>query len=131
MNINKVILMGRITADPELRMSTSNVPVMGFTIAVNKPKKKDGTQEANFIDCVAFNKTAEFINKYFKKGSLIIVFGQINTGTYEKDGKKFKSTKIIVDEVQFGESKKETASPDIPAADFFSDIRDMDEDLPF
>lgn len=132
MNINKVILMGRLTADPELQMSTTNIPVLSFTVAVNKPKKKDGTQEANFIDCVAFRKTAEFIGKYFKKGSAIIIFGQINVSTYEKEEKKYKSTKIIVDEVQFGESKKEKSeSLDVPASDFFDDIRDLDEDLPF
>lgn len=132
MNINKVILMGRLTADPELQMSTTNIPVLSFTVAVNKPKKKDGTQEANFIDCVAFRKTAEFISKYFKKGSAIIIFGQINVSTYEKEEKKYKSTKIVVDEVQFGESKKEKSeSLDVPASDFFDDIRDLDEDLPF
>lgn len=132
MNINKVILMGRLTADPELQMSTTNIPVLSFTVAVNKPKKKDGTQEANFIDCVAFRKTAEFISKYFKKGSAIIIFGQINVSTYEKEEKKYKSTKIVVDEVQFGESKKEKSeSFNVPASDFFDDIRDIDEDLPF
>ena len=86
MNINKVILMGRFTADPELKKTGDGVSVIRFTVAVNRPKQKDKERAANFISCVAFRQTAEFISKYFRKGSAIIIFGTIRTGFYEKDG---------------------------------------------
>ena len=99
MNINKVFLMGRLTADPELRVSANgNVPVIRFTIAVSRRMKRD---ETDFIDCVAFRQTAEFISKFFRKGSAIIAFGSIQVDNWkDKDGKNQRSTKVIVEEVQ-------------------------------
>lgn len=106
MNINKVILMGRFTADPELKKTGDGVSVIRFTVAVNRPKQKDKERAADFISCVAFRQTAEFISKYFRKGSAIIVFGTIRTGFYEKDGTRIYTTDVIADEVNFGESRQ-------------------------
>lgn len=153
MNINKIILMGRLTADPELQMSASNVPVLRFTVAVNRrvtnAQKDDGRPTADFIDCVAFYKTAEFVSKYFKKGSVIIVFGSLQINTWkDKEGRNQRSPRVVVDEVMFGESKSSAsasapahkpAAPEkdqeaysnIPENDFFADIRDIEEELPF
>ena len=111
MNINKVILMGRLTADPELKKTGDGFSVIRFTVAVNRPKQKDKEQAADFISCVAFRQTADFIAKYFRKGRAIIVFGTIRTGFYEKDGQKVYTTDVIVDEVQFGENKQADAGP--------------------
>ena len=106
MNINKVILMGRFTADPELKKTGDGVSVIRFTVAVNRPKQKDKERAADFISCVAFRQTAEFISKYFRKGSAIIVFGTIRAGFYEKDGTRIYTTDVIADEVNFGESRQ-------------------------
>lgn len=106
MNINKVILMGRFTADPELKKTGDGVSVIRFTVAVNRPKQKDKERAADFISCVAFRQTAEFISKYFRKGSAIIVFGTIRTGFYEKDGTRIYTTDVFADEVNFGESRQ-------------------------
>ena len=106
MNINKVILMGRLTTDPELKKTGDGFSVIRFTVAVNRPKQKDKEQAADFISCVAFRQTAEFISKYFRKGSAIIVFGTIRTGFYEKDGTRIYTTDVIADEVNFGESRQ-------------------------
>lgn len=142
MNINKITLTGRLTKDPELKMSQSNVPVLNFTVAVNRKRtSNDKVQIADFIDCVCFNKTAEFVSKYFKKGSLIIVFGTLHIDIYEdkKNGTKQRYPKVIVDEVMFGESKKEKTSMTVNANDDFEivekslgfDFIESEEDLPF
>lgn len=142
MNINKVILMGRLTADPELKTTAGGTSVVQFSVAVNRKYSKE-EQKVDFIDCTAFGKTADFLGKYFRKGSSVIVFGNIQVESWkDKDGNSRRSTKIIVDELQFGESKKsETEPAQIPAAepysnatnaDFFSEIPAAeDADLPF
>ena len=150
MNINKVILMGRLTADPELKTSANNVSVVRFTVAVNRryANKDSGERQADFIDCTAFRQNADFLHKYFRKGSSIIVFGSIQVDSWkDKDGHNQRSTKVIVDELQFGESKNRENNGQVPAAntdregfsnasnnDFFSDIKDADgadAELPF
>lgn len=104
MNINKVFLMGRLTSDPELRVSQSGISVANFTIAVGRRIKRD---ETDFIDCVAFRQTADVVCKYFKRGSLIIAFGSLQVDNWkDKDGKSRKTVRVVVDDVQFGESKK-------------------------
>lgn len=142
MNINKVFLMGRLTADPELKVSANgNVPVIRFTIAVSRRMKRD---ETDFIDCVAFRQTAEFISKFFRKGSAIIAFGSIQVDNWkDKEGKNQRSTKVIVDEVQFGERRSDSPSNNSDrrepvafsnnaSSDSFSEIADVTEDdLPF
>lgn len=110
MNVNKVMLMGRLTADPELKTSQSGVSVSSFTVAVQRKYSKENTV-TDFIDCVAFRSQAEFLSKYFRKGASIIVFGSIQIETWkDKDGNNRKTTKIVADEVQFGESKKSNTS---------------------
>lgn len=100
--MNKVIIIGRFTADPEVRYKDENA-VAKFTLAVDRKKKDAG---ADFPRCVAFGKSAEFIEKYFKKGSKAVVEGRLQTGSYEdKDGKKVYTTDIIVESIEFGESK--------------------------
>lgn len=139
MNINKVILMGRFTADPELKKTGDGVSVIRFTVAVNRPKQKDKERAADFISCVAFRQTAEFISKYFRKGSAIIVFGTIRTGFYEKDGTRIYTTDVIADEVNFGESRQADngATDTAPATEgsVFAGQGDIayidDSDLPF
>lgn len=106
--MNKVILMGRLTRDPEVRYSQAAEPiaVVRFTIAVNKRFKREGEADADFINCVAFGKTGEFTNRYFKKGNMISVVGRISTNTWtDNNGQKRYSTEVIVEEQFFCESK--------------------------
>ncbi|MBQ7014706.1 MAG: single-stranded DNA-binding protein [Clostridia bacterium] len=147
MNINKIILMGRLTADPELRMSQSNIPNIRFSIAVNRRFTRQGEPQADFFSCVAFRSQAEFVSKYFKKGSPIIVFGSVQIDTWtDKNGVEHRSPNIMVDEVQFGESKSSSSrsfdNADEPKKEsdaysnaldneFFADIKDIEGELPF
>ena len=104
--INKAILMGRLTRDPELRRTDSGKAVCNFTVAINNGYGEE--QKADFVSCVAWNKTAEFVGKYFTKGRMIIVVGRIQTRTWEgQDGKKNYVTEVVASEVAFGESKKD------------------------
>lgn len=104
--MNKVILMGRLTKDPELRFTTSNTAVCQFSIAVDRKYKSEGQPTADFINIVAWRNTAEFVSKYFNKGSRIAIVGQIQTRSYEAtDGRKVYVTEVIADEVEFCESK--------------------------
>lgn len=122
--LNKVILMGRITRELEVKyLQNSDHTVTRFTIAVDK-RKKAGTEraEANFINCVAWDKTGEFISKYFDKGRMIGIIGRIDTGSYtNEDGKKVYTTEIIVDEPFFtGEKKAEQQEPADNPNDFMT-----------
>ena len=106
--MNKVILMGRLTRDPEIRYSQGAEPlcIAKFTLAVNRRFKREGEQEADFIYCTAFGKTAEFIERFFKKGSQPLVTGRIQVRSYDDNtGQKKWSTEVIVEEVQFTESR--------------------------
>lgn len=103
--INKVILMGRLTRDPELRYTSANKPVCSFTIAVDSGY--GDSKKTDFINCIAWNKAAELLAKYFTKGMMIIVSGRISTRTWEgKDGRKNYVTEVLANEIQFGETKK-------------------------
>lgn len=105
--MNRVTLIGRITKNPELRYTGNNLAFTHFTIAVNRQKKEDETQNADFINCVAWNKTAELICTYLTKGALVGIEGRIQTGTYEKpDGTKGYTTDVLVQNIEFLESKK-------------------------
>ncbi len=117
--MNKVILMGRLTKDPETRYTQNNTPVASFTIAV----KKRAAEGTDFINCVAWNKTGEFVSKYFKKGSPIAIIGRINTRNYEdSQGQKKYITEVVVEEVFFtGSKEKETEEQ----------TNFNDDDLPF
>ncbi len=124
--MNKAILMGRLSRDPELRYTqTNNVAQCSFSIAVDRPgKQPDGTTKADFINCVAWRQTAEFINKYFSKGNRILVIGSIQVRDYtDRDGKKVYVTEVIVDNAEFCESKAQSAGSSsygsaAPAPDF-------------
>jgi single-strand DNA-binding protein len=109
--MNKVILMGRLTRDPELRYTqSSNIAQCSFNIAVDRPgsRQPDGTSKADFINCVAWRQTAEFINKYFRKRNRILVIGSIQVRDYvDRDGKKVYVTEVIVDNAEFCESKNQ------------------------
>ena len=133
-NLNKIFIIGRICADLELKNTPSGVAVTSFTVAVNRPKNKDGDQIADFIDIVAWRNTAEFICKYFSKGSAILVEGTLQTRTYEdKEGKKRKVFEVLANNVDFVESKeKKTESVQIKAdAIDFEEVSAGDDELPF
>ncbi|WP_462419982.1 single-stranded DNA-binding protein [Salinicoccus sp. Marseille-QA3877] len=105
--INRVVLVGRLTRDPEMRVSQSNVAVTNFNLAVNRPfSNKDGEQQADFINIVTFRKTAENVNQYLSKGSLCGIDGRIQTRNYEnKEGQRVYVTEVVADSVQFLEPK--------------------------
>ena len=140
--MNKTVLMGRLTADPQVRYSQgdSATAVARYTLAVNRKFKKDGEPTADFIPCVVFGRSAEFTEKYFRKGMQVAVSGRIQTGSYtNKDGNKVYTTDVVVEEQEFAESKaanqqnqQSAGSGSIPASDGFMNIPDgMDEELPF
>ena len=109
--MNHVTLMGRLTATPELKATTNDINYCRFTVAVNRPYSKEEEQKADFINCVAWGKTAEFVTKYFTKGQMIAVEGAIQTGNYtNKDGIKVYTTDINVAKVHFCGSKSESGS---------------------
>lgn len=133
--INKVILMGRLTKDPELRYTNNKTPVCSFTIAVNNGYGEK--QQTDFINCLAWNKTAEFVTKYFAKGKMIIIAdGRISTRSWEtQDGKRTYATEVIANEVSFGETKSSqqtvTQPPMQDDDDDFTPLDEEDDDLPF
>ena len=114
--MNKVVLVGRLTRDPEVRSSSSGFETVRFTVAINRKfKNKDGAYDADFISCVVFgskyNNTADFVSKYFKKGSLIGIEGRIQTGSYDaQDGTKRYTTDVVVESAEFVGSKSDNES---------------------
>lgn len=132
--INTVILMGRLTADPELKTTTSNISVTRFTVALDRKYQKQGEErQTDFINCTAWRGTADFVTKYFKKGDMIAIVGEIQTSNYtDKDGNKRTATDIVVSEVSFCGGKREQNATQQAAntADEFEEITDDDE-LPF
>ena len=145
--MNKVILMGRLTRDPDVRYSAGEqaTAVARYTLAVDRRFKRDGEQQtADFIGCVAFGRSGEFAEKYFHKGTKVIVTGRIQTGSYtNKDGQKVYTTDVVVEDQEFAESKAaagdnsgfapaDRPSPSAAAGDGFMNIPDgIDEELPF
>lgn len=126
--INKAILMGRLTKDPELRHTNSGTPVCSFSIAINNGYGEN--QTTGFINCIAWNKTAVFVQKYFKKGSMIIVVGRIQTRSWDgADGKKNYATEVVASEVSFGESKGSATQQTAEDEDFT--LIEDNGDLPF
>lgn len=135
MALNKAILMGRICNSIELRSTQNGTPVCSFTIAVDRRGKDDGT---DFLDIVAFGKTAEFVSKYFVKGQLVAVAGRIQTRNWEdKQGNKRKSVEIVAEEVHFAESKRNSQNNNSEIGDpmaamgGFGVMPGDDNDLPF
>jgi single-strand DNA-binding protein len=118
--MNKVILMGRLTKDPELRNTQQGTMVCSFSMAVNRRFVKEGQQNADFINCTAWRNTAEFVSKYFSKGNMIAVVGSLQTRTWEgQDGKKQYAMDVVVDEAYFTGSKESTSpSPSAMPSEF-------------
>ena len=137
--MNKVVLLGRLTKDPEVRYTqTNNIMVASFSLAVNRRFAKEGEQQADFINIVAWNKTAEFCSKYFKKGQQVAVVGRIQTRNYEDDQRqKHYVTEVVAEEAYFADSKKEGANESIlgsstPVNNEFAPIQNNNTDiLPF
>ena len=141
--LNCAVVMGRLVADPEVRQTPSGVSVCRFTVAVDRSYVKQGEQrQADFIDILAWRQTAEFVGKYFQKGSMIAVQGSIQTGSYEKDGIKRRTFEIVADNVSFCGSKSEGGNTaprnDFDSAPSFSNgsVDDFsasadDDELPF
>ena len=144
LNLNKVVLCGRLTADVELKQTQSGVAVCSFTLAVNRKFVKEGGQQADFITVVAWQKTAEFISKYFKKGNSLCVVGSIQTRNWkDNNGNSRSTTEVIADEAMFVDSKSDAQSSEaaqptnyIPDAYKTSqtpnfEAVEADDDLPF
>lgn len=145
--MNKVILMGRLTRDPEVRYS-NDMAIARFSIAVDRRFKREGEQEADFFNCVAFRKTGEFVEKYLHKGTKIVLDGEIHNNNYtDKNGNKQYAMEITVNTIEFAESKNaqgggnaggtpantsNNAAPSADAGDGFMSIPDgADDELPF
>lgn len=143
--MNKVILIGRLVADPETRQTQAGGLVSRYRLAVDRQRGKDGQREADFISCVAFGKSAEFAGKFLHKGTKIAVEGRMTTGSYEKEGVKHYTTDVVIDRHEFCESKGAAApAPDAqrpayaapvayaaPAGNDDHTVIDDNEDLPF
>lgn len=139
--MNKVILMGRPTKNPEVRYSQGekSTAIARYTLAVDRRFKRDGDQTADFINCIAFGKSAEFAEKYFHKGTKVVVTGRIQTGSYtNKDGQKVYTTDVVVEDQEFAESKatsqqnQQNNSTPATDSDGFTNIPDgIDEEMPF
>lgn len=135
--MNKVILMGYLTRDPDIRYSQDGKAVAGFSIAVKRKYVKDKEKDADFFSCSAFGKTAEFVEKYLSQGSRILVTGRIQNDNYtNRDGEKVFAVRIMVEELEFAESKQKTAerkepTPSSVGDDFVNIPEGIDEELPF
>ncbi len=155
--LNHIVIMGRLTRDPELRYTQSQTPVASFTVAVDRDfaNRDSGERQTDFIDCVAWRQTAEFVSKYFQKGSMAVVSGRLQIRDWtDREGGKRRSAEIVVDNVYFGESKRRDGEPrsdshsnsyssssynsydnsarsSAPAPSAFSELDDGDGELPF
>lgn len=142
--MNKAILMGRLTRDPEVRYTSgeNSLAIARYTLAVDRKIRKDGDATADFIPCVVFGRSAEFVEKYFRKGLKIAIVGHVQTGSYtNRDGQNVYTTEVVVEEQEFAESKNSGSgssqqnapqpSPDV-GQDGFMNIPDgIEEELPF
>lgn len=142
--LNRIILMGRLTRDPELRHTQTGTPVASFALAVDRDfkDKATGEKQTDFVDVVAWRSTGEFVSKYFTKGRLAVVEGRLQIRDWtDKEGNKRRTAEVVADNVYFGDSKRdgEASGSSHPAPDYgvpdrsdqFSDLSDDDGDLPF
>lgn len=132
--LNQITLMGRLTADPELRYTQSQTPVASFRIAVDRDYSGNGEKQTDFISIVAWRNSAEFAAKYFKKGSMTVVVGRLQMRDWtDKDGNKRTAAEVVADRLYFGEAKpKETDAPAAPPVSHFQELNGCDDgDLPF
>lgn len=120
--LNHITIMGRMTRDPELRYTKNETPVASFTLAVDRDM---GEKQTDFIDCVAWRKTAEFASNYFHKGQMTIVSGRLQMRDWEKDGVKHRAAEVMVDNIYFGEARNSAQKPVLVELD------DSEEGLPF
>lgn len=136
--LNHITIMGRMVRDPELRYTQSNTPVANFTLAVDRDYQSGGSEkQTDFIDCVAWRSTGEFVSKYFRKGSMAVVSGRLQMTNYtDKDGNKRTKAEVVAENIYFGESKKNTEEygytekPRYVEGTTFEDVDDQEE-LPF
>ncbi|MBQ2785060.1 MAG: single-stranded DNA-binding protein [Oscillospiraceae bacterium] len=147
--LNHITIMGRLTRDPELRRTGSGIAVASFTVAVDRDfgNREGGERETDFIDCVAWRQTGEFVSKYFTKGSMAVVSGRLQIRNWtDKEGNKRRTAEVVADNVYFGESKRQSeggsyaapaapafggySAPSAPASDFAM-LDDDDAQLPF
>lgn len=152
--LNHITIMGRLTRDPELRYTQSQTPVASFTLAVDRDfgSRDGGEKQTDFIDCVAWRQTAEFVSKYFTKGSMAVVSGRLQIRDWtDRDGGKRRSAEVVVDNMYFGESRRRdgdsgdsrsssyssygnsgsAGKSSVPAASAFAELDDGDGELPF
>ena len=152
--LNHITIMGRLTRDPELRYTQSQTPVASFTLAVDRDfgGRDGGEKQTDFIDCVAWRQTAEFVSKYFMKGSMAVVSGRLQIRDWtDRDGGKRRSAEVVVDNMYFGESRRRdgdsgdsrsssyssygnsgsAGKSSAPAASAFAELDDGDGELPF
>lgn len=139
--LNKIVVMGRMTSDPELRRTNSGVPVASFTLAVDRDfaDKNSGEKETDFIDCVAWRSTAEFVDKYFGKGRMAVVSGRLQIRSWtDNNGNKRRNAEIVADNVYFGDSKNSNSGNSEITSNFtgfvpndFAMIDGEDMKLPF
>lgn len=131
--MNKVILLGRLCKDPEVSSSTSGTTFARYSIAVDRKFKKEGEPEADFFNCVSFNKQAEFVERYLKKGTKVVVTGRLQNNNYtNKDGQKVYDIRVMAEEIEFAESKSNTDnSGSADVTDFINIAADIVEPLPF
>ena len=152
--LNHITIMGRLTRDPELRYTQSQTPVASFTLAVDRDfgSRDGGEKQTDFIDCVAWRQTAEFVSKYFTKGSMAVVSGRLQIRDWtDRDGGKRRSAEVVVDNMYFGESRRRDGDSGdsrsnsyssygnsgsagkscAPAASAFAELDDGDGELPF
>ena len=132
--LNRIIIMGRLTADPELRRTGTGIAVTSFTLAVDRdfPGKDGGEKETDFIDCVAWRNTGEFVANYFSKGRMAVASGRLQVRSYtDKEGNKRRVAEVIADNVYFGDSKNSSTSQSPTPLQDFSAIEIPDYELPF
>ena len=139
--LNHITIMGRMTRDPELRRTGSGVAVASFTVAVDRDFGNNGEKETDFIDCVAWRQTGEFVNKHFAKGSMIVVSGRLQIRSWtDKDGNKRRTAEVVADNVYFGDSNKKDSqngqapaeyTPTLAPAQQFALLDDDDQQFPF
>jgi len=128
--MNHVILSGRLTKDPEIRYTSSNKAVASLTLAVDDGKDKDGERKTQYIPCVAWEKTAELIDKHFLKGDPLTVIGKISVRSYEKDGQKKYVTEVVVNGIEFPMTRRRDDAAPAPSG-AFSELDDDGGQLPF
>lgn len=131
--LNKIVLMGRLCKDPELRRTQSGNSVTSFTLAVDRDfKGQNGEKETDFIDIVAWRNTAEFVCNYFSKGRIAVVDGRLQIrGWTDKNGNKRSSAEVVADNVYFGDSKRDSDAPPVDPTPKFEELDEQDSTLPF